>query len=240
MLSKMIKKQSGLSHQQGGRFIKDVVYGANDGIITTFAVIAGVAGASLPPITVLLLGFANLLADGFSMAASNYLGTKSESDVFKREHKVESSEVEMYPREELDETRNILIKKGYKEKDLEELLNLISKNKNFWVDLMLHEELKLSPASEKAKPVTKGIFTFVAFVVAGSAPLLPFIFLQSFGSPFKLAAIFTALTLFLVGSMRSIFTEKRWFFEGMEMFLVGGMASVIAYTIGYFVKIIIT
>ena len=228
-----------LAHQRGGRFIKDVVYGANDGIITTFAVIAGVAGASLSPVTVLLLGFANLLADGFSMAASNYLGTKSESNVFEKEREVESSEIQTCREEEIKETRKILTQKGYKGKDLESLLSLISKNKKFWIDLMLHEELSLSPASEKAKPISRGVFTLFAFVTAGSVPLMPFLFFGLLASPFKLAAVFTAFTLFLVGSMRSFFTGKQWFFEGLEMFLVGGVASAIAYAIGYFAKTLI-
>src|SRR3989344_6965769 len=100
-----------------GRHIKDVIYGANDGIITTFAVVAGVAGASLSEITIIILGLASLFADGFSMAASSYLGSKSEKDFFRRERAVESWEFENVPEEEMAEMRSLLKERGYSENE---------------------------------------------------------------------------------------------------------------------------
>ena len=101
-------------HRTGvGGYLRDFVYGANDGIITTFAVVAGVAGANLSASVVLILGFANLLADGFSMAMSNYLGEKSNRDFVATERGREEWEVERLPEEEREEIRKIYRAKGF-------------------------------------------------------------------------------------------------------------------------------
>jgi VIT1/CCC1 family predicted Fe2+/Mn2+ transporter len=223
----------------GGRYLKDIVYGANDGIITTFAVAAGAAGAALSPLVVLLLGFANLLADGFSMATSNYLGTKSEQELFKKEERTEEQEIKIKPTEEKKEIRNILINKGYQGKDLETLVRLISKNPEYWVDFMMHEELNITPISETSSPLKNSTATFIAFVLSGAIPLLPYIFLGVEGEPFKLAILFTAVALFLVGSLRTIFTGRKWFFSGIEMLIIGGVAALIAFGVGFGLKQIV-
>lgn len=220
-------------HTGGGRYIKDLVYGANDGIITTFAVVAGVAGASLSSGIVILIGLANLLADGFSMAASNYLGTKSELELFKREKGVERSEIRENTDLEKNEIRNILANKGYAGDDLEKMAELIFKNEKFWVDLMMQEELQMAPTGSY-RPKGRATVTFFAFVIAGFLPIVPYLLLDS-GSEdiFKYAILLTAVTLFAVGSLRSIFIESRWYKNGLEMLFVGGFAASIAYVVGY-------
>jgi len=220
------------------RYLKDVVYGANDGIITTFAVAAGVAGASLSPLIVLLLGFANLLADGFSMAASNYLGGKSELDISKEKEKSEAQQIKTRPAEEKGEIREILKEKGYAGEDIEKLVILISKNEGFWIDLMLHEELKIVPAKEAPSPQKTALATFIAFIFAGSIPLIPYIFTE-FNNPFAMAIWFTAGALFIIGSLRSIFTGKKWFLAGAEMLIIGGIAALIAFGVGFGLKQIV-
>jgi len=212
------------------------VYGANDGIITTFAVVAGVAGASLSSGIVILIGLANLFADGFSMAASNYLGTKSELELFKRERNVESVAIQKDSALEKDEIYKILSDKGYSGEDLDRLAALIYKNEKFWVDLMMQEELKMAPV-ESYRPKISAIITFVSFVIAGFLPIAPYLFIDN-GSEyiFQYAIILTALALFSVGSLRSIFIERKWYINGLEMLFVGGIAAVIAYGVGYMLK----
>ena len=163
---------------RGGRHIKDLIYGANDGIITTFTVVAGVAGASLRPSTILLLGVANLLADGFSMAASNYLGSKSERDVVKRDVELLEADIMDAPAEEQKELLKLLREHGYNQLDAGKLAKLIFKNKDFFTDLMVYEELDLSP-HEKSFALGGPVFTFLAFVAGGLVPILPFIFLSN-------------------------------------------------------------
>lgn len=211
--------------------MKDIVYGANDGIITTFAVVAGVMGASLPPVTILLLGIANLLADGFSMATSNYLGTKSELGYMGRERGVEEWEVRHLPAEERAEVRNILASRGYQGEDLEQLVRLIAKNKNFWVDFMMSEELGFAP-HDAHSPLKSAAATMVAFVLAGFVPIVPYLLLSAGSFAFFFAVLATGAALFAVGSLRSLFTGKRWSVAGLEMLLVGGAAATIAYGTG--------
>ncbi|OGZ46120.1 MAG: hypothetical protein A3C84_05220 [Candidatus Ryanbacteria bacterium RIFCSPHIGHO2_02_FULL_48_12] len=223
-------------HRKGGQYLKDVVYGANDGIITTFAVVAGVAGADLSSYIVFLLGLANLFADGFSMAASNYLGTKSEQDFYIHERSTEEREWQEVPEEELAEMRGILLKRGYSKDDVDQMLPLLFKNKNFWLDLMLKEELALCmPEHFSSKNALKSaVVTFIAFVGAGLIPLAPyFIALPVFSSIFYAAIACTAIALFIVGSLRAIFTRRNIAVSGLEMLFVGGVAASIAYGVGY-------
>lgn len=218
--------------QAGGVYLKDIIYGANDGIITTFAIVAGVAGASLDGTVVILLGAANLLADGFSMAASNYLGSKSERDYTVRERRMEELELRHEPKEEYAQMSMFLRRKGYTKNDSDAMVPLLSKNKQFWLDIMTREELGVGPPDSLGQPVRAASATFLAFVCAGAVPLMPYFFFAN-GDVFTMAAISTATALFFIGVLRSSFTGQRWHKAGIEMFLVGGMAAVIAYGVGF-------
>ena len=224
-------------HIQLGRYLKDIVYSANDGIVTTFAVVAGVVGANLSPTIILIIGFANLIADGFSMASGNYLGTKSEKEFYLREESREKSEIKNMPAEERKEIREVLIRKGYSGEDLEKITALISTNEKFWVDFMMHEELGLFlPAMEN--PIKNAIATFISFVLAGSVPLLPYL-LSIPGNNFAWAIGTSAVTLFVVGAARKFFSSRSWIVSGLEMLAVGGLAGAVAYFVGYILRIII-
>jgi len=218
----------------GGTYIRDVVYGANDGIVTTFAVVAGVAGANLSPNIVLILGFANLLADGLAMGLGNYLGTKSEIEYIKRERQMEEWEINHVPELEKKEIEEIYRKKGFSGKDLKTLVNIVTSNKKAWVDTMMVEELGLLPA-EATSPVKNGLATFFAFGIAGLFPLFPYVF--TFPSAFNASIIFTALTLFTVGALRTLITKKHWLKAGLEMLFVGAIAASAAYFAGYFIDL---
>lgn len=226
-------------HKKIASYLKDMVYGANDGLVTTFAVIAGVAGASLDPVIVIFLGMANLLADGFSMAASSYLAASSESDVFIREKEVEHWEIANKPELEEAEIRDILAKKGYYGDDLDKMTMLVVKNKKFWIDLMMGEELGLAPVAG-TRPLKGAIATFLSFVAVGFMPVAPFFFASiDNGQAFWLSTIISVVMFFVVGALRTIFTRRSWFWSGIEMFLVGGTAAFIAYSVGFSIKALI-
>ncbi len=211
-----------------GEYIKDFIYGANDGIITTFAIVMGASGANFSPLVVIILGFANLFADGFSMAASNYLGSSSEEALFKEEEKREIREVEEKPEAEREEVRQVLNKFNFGRDEVENLTQAIAKNKNFWVDFMMRYELEMLPGESSVKAA---IVTFAAFITIGSLPLLPFVFIS--GNTMVYSVISTAFALFVTGSLRSVFTKKHWFLSGLEMFLIGGIAAAVSYGVGY-------
>ena len=228
-------KSEELKHLRFGAFLKDAVYGANDGIITTFAVVASVVGAALSPAVVILVGIANLLADAFSMAVSNYLASRSDVDFALRERAVETHEVEFRSEHETEEVREILSKKGYAGEDLESMVRLITKNEKYWIDFMMHEEVGAAPHGS-IKPVKSAVVTFSAFVIAGVLPIAPYLFfIKNEKDAFFWSVIATAAALFFVGSSRSLFGERRWYFAGLEMLIAGGIAAVIAYFVVYFI-----
>ena len=226
-------------HKKIASYLKDIVYGANDGLVTTFAVIAGVAGASLDPVIIVFLGLANLLADGFSMAASSFLASRSESDVFYSEREVEHWEVSHKPDIEEGEIRDILAKKGYLGADLDQMTALVIKNKKFWIDLMMGEELGLAPVGE-ARPLKGATITFFAFVLAGFMPVLPFFFIYSDVSAFWISSAVAGAMFFIIGASRSVFTKRKWLWSGLEMFLIGGLAAFISYAVGFLIRAVIS
>ncbi len=228
-----------LHNRFGGTYIKDFVYGANDGIVTTFAVVAGVAGAGLSSKVVLILGFANLIADGISMAVGNYIGTKSEQQYAKTERHVEEWEIAHIPEEEQAEVREIYRRKGLKGEELEQVVNAVTSHKRIWVDTMMVEELGLVPQVELGDPRKPALATFIAFVSAGAVPLVPFIFGLSGQRGFLFSLVMAGVTLFIVGACRVFITRAKWFKSGLEVFIVGAMAGAAAYGVGALIEKII-
>lgn len=214
----------------GGTYVKDLVYGANDGIVTTFAVVAGVAGATLSPTVVLILGFANLIADGFSMAVGNYLGSKSELEYQRTEQAIEEWEAEHLPEEEAGEIREIYAKKGFTGADLDRAVQIITSNKKIWVEEMLAGEHGILP-NGKSSPTKNALATFIAFSIAGFLPLLPYVF--GIGNALMLSAATSGLAMFAVGAARTLITGKKWWRAGLEMFAVGALAAISAYAVGW-------
>jgi len=217
-----------------GTYVGDLVYGALDGIITTFAVVAGAAGAALSPAVILILGFANLLGDGVSMAMGNYLSTKSEMEYKSAERAREAWEIENIPAEEREELRQIYEKKGLRGHVLEEVIDVLTSNRENWVDTMMLEELYMVP--EDKSPVKSGLATFLAFIIAGIIPLLAFILTYALPSlsdaDFGISLALTALAVFAAGSARSYVTGKKWYIAGVEMTMVGSLAAGAAYLTG--------
>jgi len=171
------------------------------------------------------------------MASSDYLGTRSEHETYLKEKKTEMHEMRKEPEEELIGIKRILKEKGYSEEEIKKFADLISKNKSFWADIMMKEELGFSYAG--TKPAKSALVTFVSFITVGLCPLLPYVFLGDSSSAFKIAVASTAFALFAVGSLRSIFSGKKWFYEGMEMLIIGGIAAIIAYLVSILVRSVV-
>lgn len=223
-------------HQQGqGKYIKSMVYGGLDGIITTFAVVAGAAGASLSAGVALILGFANLFADGLSMAIGDYLSTKAEREYNRNERKREEWEVNHYPEGEKKEMIEIYAGKGITKKDAASMVSILSKNKKAWVDVMMVEELGIVESDES--PLKNAIVTFVSFGIFGVIPLLAYLASKAIPlfaiNTFLTACVSTAVTLFALGAIKVKITGRNWLMSGIEMLFVGSIAASVAYLIGY-------
>ncbi|MBT3464068.1 hypothetical protein HN451_03705 [archaeon] len=226
-------------HQKStGKYLGDWVYGALDGIITTFAVVSGVAGAHLSSAIVLILGFANLLADGLSMGVGNYISPKSELEYIRRERRREEWEIEHYPEGETEEIRAIYKKKGFKGKDLDRVVKVITSDKKVWVDTMMFDELGL--VEEDKTPFKSGVATFVAFLIAGFVPLIAYVvsyFIPGLlSNAYYISIVFTAIILFIVGALRHKLTGQSFIKSGMEMLIIGGLAASVSYLVGFLLQ----
>ena len=162
-------------------YIRDLIYGANDGLITTFAVVAAVSGGALSTRTILIVGMANLLADGLSMGVGNYLSIRSHESAL----------------------------------------------------------TALGRPEEEARPARHGIATFLAFVVAGAVPLLPYAAGAGISAGLVLSVLLTFATLFVVGAMRALITVSRWWSAGAEMLLLGVVVAAAAYISGSIVATLV-
>ncbi len=222
-------------HQQAhGQYVKSAVFGGLDGIVTTFAVVAGVAGAKLAASIVLIMGFANLLADGLSMAIGDYLSTKSEQEYERAERSREEWEIEHYPEGEKKELVEIYVEKGLSQQDAQAIVDILATNKKAWADVMMVEELGIVGSDES--PIKSAIVTFCSFALFGLVPILSYLiapFVPFFEeATFPIASVCTAITLFALGAMKTWVTGRNWFRSGLEMLLVGGAAAVAAYVVG--------
>lgn len=221
-------------NQEQGQYIKSLIYGGLDGIITTFAVVAGVAGASLSAGVVLILGFANLIADGLSMAIGDFLSTKAEMEYEEAERERELWEVENYPEGEKRELIELYMNKGMSEEDATIITETLAKNEKAWIDVMMVEELGI--LSESESPLKNALVTFFSFAVFGFVPILVYVlakFLPGLEqNTFLVACVLTGLTLFSLGALKVKITAKNWFLSGLEMLTVGGIAAAAAYLVG--------
>ena len=218
-------------------YLRDWIYGGIDGAITTFAIVSGVVGANLSIGVILVLGAANVVADGFSMAASNYTGTKAENEEFERIRDHEDRQIEHDPEGEAREIREIFRAKGFDGADLDRAVEIITSDKELWINTMLTEEYGL-PLSERS-PMRAAVGTFVAFLLCGLVPLLPFTvtpLLFARGEAVIWSVVLTGLTFFAIGSAKSAWSLKPWWRSGFETFVIGTVAAMLAYLIGYFLR----
>ncbi|MFH0927416.1 MAG: VIT1/CCC1 transporter family protein [Candidatus Micrarchaeota archaeon] len=229
-------KSANEQHKKGGEYLKSAIYGGLDGTITTFAVVAGVTGAALSPGIILIMGFANLIGDGISMAVGDYLSTKAERDYYNAERTRERWEVDNYPQGEKKEMVEIYEEKGISRKDAQAMVKTLSKHKEAWVDVMMAEELGL--IKDECSPVKNALVTFASFSVFGFIPLAAYVLALFAPSilevSFESACILTASTLFLLGALKSRLTEQNWAISGAQMLAVGSLAAAAAYIIGQF------
>jgi len=208
--------------------LKDKIYGGIDSAVTTFAIVAGVEGAGLPHSIIVALGLANIIADGFSMAASNYSGTKAELDDRKRIIQIEEQHIAEHPEGELEELRQILEIRGLSGDLLVQATNAIARSRDKWVDMMLTDEYGLSRSDPE--PMHAAVATFTAFLIAGFAPLIPF--LLGLANAFSIATFATLLTFFMIGAAKSRWSLAKWWRSGIETLLIGGVGAALAYGVG--------
>ncbi|MBI5917395.1 MAG: VIT1/CCC1 transporter family protein [Bacteroidetes bacterium] len=214
-------------------YLAEFVYGGMDGSVTTFAVVAGAAGAGLDSSVVIILGFANLIADGFSMSVGSYLAHNSENHTYEKYKRLEYLEVNYNPEEGREEIRQIFIKKGLSGRSLETVVEAITADKDVWVDTMMKDELNLT--SGNRSPLSKAVVTFLAFLTVGLVPLVVYLadcFARVQHDLFLVSGVLTGLAFLGIGLLKSYIGERPLWRGALETFGLGGGAAVLAYFVG--------
>lgn len=221
-------------------YLPEFVYGGIDGCVTTFAVVAGSVGAGLESSIIIILGFANLFADGFAMSIGAYLSTKSEKDNYNKHKQVEYWEVENLPDIEREEVREIYEKKGFSGQLLEDVIETITADKDRWVDVMMKEELEM--IEQKKSPLKMGLLTYVSFISIGLIPLS--IYVWDYISPvtsslFIWSAVLTAFGFIIIGILKSYVNQTNKWKGVFETLALGMAAALVSYYVGYFLEMLI-
>ena len=211
----------------------ELVYGGIDGSVTTFAVVAGATGAGLASEVVIILGFANLFADGFSMSVGAYLSSKSGKQMYERERKKEYQEIEDVPEDEVEEVREIFTELGFEGELLEQVVDKITENEDRWVDVMMKYELDLIPEKKSAAMV--GVSTFISFLIFGLLPLLSYLIDVWYPldlDMFVVSSLLTAVAFAYIGWFKSYITKTGHLQSILETLSLGASAALLAYFAG--------
>lgn len=227
--------QARLDGDQQHSYVGDAVLGAMDGGVTTFGIIAGAVGGGLGGQVVVILGFAKLLADGFSMAISNYLNIASQKERLEQVRAQERRHIEQIPEGERQEVRHIFAQKGFEGQILDEIVETITADQERWIDVMIKEELGL-PA-ETPRPWAAALSTFFAFLIVGALPLLPFVIAAlSTQQAFWASSILTAFAFLGVGLVRGLALSQPVWKASLQTLLTGVVAAVVAFVVGRWLR----
>ncbi|MEP0711370.1 VIT1/CCC1 transporter family protein [Algoriphagus sp.] len=219
--------------QKFQEYLGEFVYGGIDGAVTTFAVVAGGFGANLDSGIIIILGFANLLADGFSMSVGAYLSAKSDKENFKKHEAIEYWEIENLPDIEREEIRDIYKAKGFKGELLEKVVDQITSNKELWVAEMMKDELNLM--EETKSPFKIGFATFISFLIVGFIPLLVYLWTFFYPTPINIflwTSVLTGLAFVVVGALKSLVNQTSLLKSIAETVALGALAAVVAFYVG--------
>mmetsp|Transcript_2957 Transcript_2957/g.2489 ORF Transcript_2957/g.2489 Transcript_2957/m.2489 type:complete len:293 (+) Transcript_2957:69-947(+) len=225
-------------HKALGDYVKSIIYGGLDGIITTFAIVAGIAGADLTTDVILVLGFANLIADGLSMGIGDYLSESAELEYIASEKLREEWEFDNFQEGEIQEMIEIYKEKGVSQEDAEVILRTMSKYPEFFINHMMIQELELQPPSGDEQPAKGGLVTLISFLCFGCVPLLSYVAFEAiefdgYDPKFLISIILTILTLFGLGVFKGKITESSMIKSGLFITINGVFAAGAAYLIAY-------
>jgi len=211
--------------------LSDAVLGAIDGCITTFAIVTGAYGAGFSPVVVLVMGVANLLADGVSMAVSNFEAVHAQQRLVDKARRTEELHIQLVPEGEREEVRQIFANKGFSGETLENIVSTVTANRPLWIETMLREEYGLSDIPPN--PLASAWWTFSAFVAVGMMPLIPFLFpALSMPRQFVLSTLLAGLMFFLIGLVKGWVHGSSLLRAGLRTFALGIFAAAVAYVVG--------
>jgi VIT1/CCC1 family predicted Fe2+/Mn2+ transporter len=216
-------------------YLSDAVLGGIDGCVTTFAVVSGATGGGFPSVVIVILGIANLLADGLSMAVGNYQSRRTQQESVEQARRSEAHHIEHVPEGEREEVRQIFAAKGFEGETLEKVVDVITRDRDIWIDTMLKEEIGVHP--ETPGPLRAALATLAAFVAVGTVPLLPFLLAgPSVREAFVASTVATCVTFFAIGLGKGRALGRPVVFSGLETLASGGAAALVAYVIAAWLR----
>jgi VIT1/CCC1 family predicted Fe2+/Mn2+ transporter len=224
-------------HTPKGRFIREVMFGMNDGLVSTIGFVAGATGALMQTRLVLLAGVASVVAGALSMGIGAYLASKAQRDFFESEKARERREIEEVPEIERNEIREIFTKLGFQKDEVEMIVRRVTSDKDLWVRFMMREELGILEESFD-NPVMVGLLMAGAFVVGAVAPLLPYMMMENVLMALKVAVAVSLVALFIIGVGKTVLTKQPWLRSGAEVMLLGSLAAGVGFVIGKIVATI--
>ncbi len=224
-----------LGQPSSNQTVSDAVLGGIDGCVTTFAVVAGSVGAGFSTSVALVLGFANLFADGFSMAISNFEAIQAQREFADSVREIERRHIDLVPDGEREEIRQIFAQKGFSGEVLEQIVTTITDDQELWVETMLAEEYGIQ--AQGLSPWKSGATTFAAFLLVGAVPLLPFLHMGwDMQQKFILSTGLAAIMFFAIGTGKSLVFGKPVVLSGLRTLLTGGIAAGLAFATGYVLR----
>ncbi|WP_194777999.1 VIT1/CCC1 transporter family protein [Pararhodonellum marinum] len=218
-------------------YLREFVYGGIDGAVTTFAVVAGAVGANLDPSIIIILGFANLLADGFSMSVGAFLSAKSENENYLKHRNIEYWEVDNLPQTERKEIEDIYKAKGFEGSLLQQVVDVITSDRDRWVDEMMKDELNM--ILETKSPFKIGLATFLSFILVGFIPLMVYVwdyFKDTTFNVFFWTCLFTGMAFLFIGWLKSFANQTNGLKSILETLALGFLAALVAYFVGDFLE----
>ena len=220
----------------GGNALRAAVLGGNDGLVSNFSLIMGIAGASSGQQEVLLAGLAGLLAGALSMALGEWISVKSSLELYENQMELEMEELETNPEGEEKELALIYISKGIDEEQAKKLAKEIIGNKDHAHEILIKEELGINKEDLKGSAMEAAITSFVLFGIGAVIPLLPFFFMGG-TEAIIISTVLSALGLFLIGASITLFTGKSVWFSGMRQVIFGLIAAAITFGIGHLIGV---
>jgi len=221
-------------HTTRGRILREVIFGCNDGLVTTLGFLAGVTGSIVQKDVILLAALAEIVAGAFSMSTGAYISSKSQREFYEMEIKREKREIEEDPQHEKDEIRQIYKERGFSDDEITILVRRITSDKDLWLKFMLREELGLGDEAF-SNPIRIGAVMGFSFLIGSFFPLVPY-FLFPPGTALIVSSIVSLGFLFTLGALKTRITKMNWLKSGLEMLAVGTGCAVVGYIVGLFVS----
>ena len=210
--------------------LRAAVFGINDGLISNVSLILGVAGANQNYHVIIIAGIAGLLAGACSMGAGEYISVRSQREVFEYQIAIEQQELAEYPEEEMEELSLIYQARGVPKEEADKLAKIMIENPETGLNALAREELGINP-DDLVSPIGAMLFSFFSFSIGALIPLLPFLF-GAYQWSMLISILITGITLFFIGLILSLFTNRNPWLLGFRMLFIGAMAGCITFLIG--------